>query len=240
VQSIHVAATTRGRRYSTKQNPDLTRRGCLAQRLVEPDEQLGLRVSPASHTQPLPLTQGDSNQTMTQVTETLWVNHYLYDPKILLMRTGRWNLRVRKDITPSIRYIPDSSSLSITDYTFPIDRKANLHLFLLSCSIVACLATVLIGAHGIHGNGESYETYFSSISNAIQNPNIVTLFKLHSTDTSPLKKIILSTRIRLVRNGEVERFIWKSTMHRRILRRTEMGRIRKQSVQGTTRDKHDL
>ena len=84
--------------------------------------------------------------------------------------------------------------------------KKLTHIVNLSCSILTCLATVLIGAYAIYANGESHDTYFSSTSNAMQNPEIATLFRLNTTDGEPVGKKILKRRIKLVREGEVERF----------------------------------
>ena len=75
-----------------------------------------------------------------------------------------------------------------------------------SCSILACFVTILMGGYAIRVNGHSHDTYFSSTSNAMQNPNIAALFQQHSKDASPLKKDILKRRIRLVRHDEAERF----------------------------------
>lgn len=80
------------------------------------------------------------------------------------------------------------------------------HIVNVSCSILTCLATVLIGAYAIYANGESHDTYFSSTSNAMQNPEIATLFRQNTTDGEPLGKKILKRRIKLVREGEAERF----------------------------------
>jgi hypothetical protein len=70
-------------------------------------------------------------------------------------------------------------------------------------AILACLITVLAGAYAIYLNGESDDTYFSSIGNTIQDAQIATLFKLHG---KPLGRDILKRRIQLRKRGEIERF----------------------------------
>ena len=148
---------------------------------------------------------------MTEVNETTWVNQYTYDPTNLLIAYRQveccpyiksWicHLENRRNNNPSTT---NSYPLIFRLSPSTINQKANSHL---SCSILACVVTVLIGAYAIYANGESHDTYFSSTSNAMQNPDIAALFRLHSTDAEPLEKTILSKRIRLVRNGEVERF----------------------------------
>ncbi|KAF2490821.1 hypothetical protein BU16DRAFT_585187 [Lophium mytilinum] len=74
------------------------------------------------------------------------------------------------------------------------------------CSILASLFTILAGVYAIHANGESYNMYFSSISKAVQNPDIAALFAPRSSDAPALEKEITKTKIRLVRDGEDEKF----------------------------------
>jgi hypothetical protein len=87
------------------------------------------------------------------------------------------------------------------------DQKTNLKLFIFRCSIIACLATVLVGAYALYSNGESHDNNFFAVSNAVQNPDIASLFTLNSTNPKSIKQRIADTRIQLIRESEgVERF----------------------------------
>ncbi|KAM3069612.1 hypothetical protein ACMFMF_008826 [Clarireedia jacksonii] len=80
-------------------------------------------------------------------------------------------------------------------------------LIAYGCSIIACLATVLVGAYALYSNGESHDNNFSTVSNAVQNPNIASLFILNSSNPKLIKRRITSAKIQLIREYEgVERF----------------------------------
>jgi len=78
-------------------------------------------------------------------------------------------------------------------------------LIAYGCSIIICLATVLAGAYAMYNNGESHESDFSSISNAVQNPEIARLFTLNLANSMSQK--LMDAKIQLVMEDEgVQRF----------------------------------
>jgi hypothetical protein len=75
-----------------------------------------------------------------------------------------------------------------------------------SCSILACFITVLAGGYASYTSGERSDTSFSSLSRVVQSPDIAALFSSETASTIVHKKKVAKTRIRLRKNGNVERF----------------------------------
>jgi hypothetical protein len=104
-----------------------------------------------------------------------------------------------------IRLLFSLDSIRLADV---INAALRDHLKLTSvrCSILASLIAVSAGLYTIYTNGEAYDNRFSSISKAMQSHDVVALFRSRSTDTPVPMSMILRSKIRLEKDGNVVQF----------------------------------
>jgi hypothetical protein len=129
-----------------------------------------------------------SNQVQAQVTQTLWLNKYTYHPKNLLIAYGYVTTFLSTD--PRVPFCPHRKLT-------PNPNRS---------SILACFFTILAGGYAFYTSGDSSNSLFSSISRAMQGPDIAALFDSETTNPMVLEKRVAETRIRLLKDGNTERF----------------------------------
>ncbi|PVI01566.1 hypothetical protein DM02DRAFT_613589 [Periconia macrospinosa] len=100
-------------------------------------------------------------------------------------------------------------TLWVNKYTY---EPQNL-LIAYGCSILACLLATIAGCCAIYTNGESYDNHFSTISRAVQSPDIALLFNESESPASATtsgarwkEDVVARTRIRLHVSNKTERF----------------------------------